>query len=146
MKKSELVKKLKTKDLDYEELKKEFNLHFKKGEISINQIVNQMIKKLNSYKIELMQVISPKNIIENHESKMINSSFKEDIYDNIKELSLITWQIKKAILIDEEKMIKSIKTSMNYYLKVYKPMKKKLCEEMIKNWNKEEIKNNYYIS
>lgn len=146
MKKSELVKKLKDNEIDYEILKKEFNLHLKKGEPLIKQILSQISKKIGSHKSELMQIISPKNIIENHESKMINSSLKGDIYENIKELSLLGWQIKKAVLIDESEMIKSIKQALDYCQKNYNPMKKKLCDEMIKNWKKEEIKNNNYIS
>jgi hypothetical protein len=77
---------------------------------------------------------------------MINQSLKEEIYENIKELSLLGWQIKKSMLSDEKEMMNSIKASLNYCLKKYNPMKKKLCEEMIKNWKTEEIKNNYYIS
>ncbi|MFA5303486.1 MAG: hypothetical protein WC393_03030 [Candidatus Nanoarchaeia archaeon] len=146
MKKSELLKKLTSSGIDYEALKKEFNLHLKKGEPMVNQILIQIIKKLSSHKAELMQIISPKNVIENHESKMITSAIKEEIYENIKELSLLSWQIKKSMLSDEQDMMNSIKSSVNYCLKKYNPMKKKLCEEMIKNWKIEEIKNNYYIS
>jgi SOS-response transcriptional repressor LexA len=146
MKKSELIKMLKKSEIDYESLKKEFSLSLKKGEPLIAQILNQISKKLSSYKTELMQIISPRNIIENHESKMINSSLKEDIYENIKELSLLKWQIKKSFISEEQEMISSIKLSLNYCQKIYNPMKKKLCEEMIKNWKKEEIKDTNYIS
>ncbi|MDD4353551.1 MAG: hypothetical protein PHN56_03775 [Candidatus Nanoarchaeia archaeon] len=146
MKKSEMIKKLKDNEIDYNLLKKEFKISLKKGESLFEQILSQLNKKIGGYKSELMQIISPKNIIENHESKMINSSLKEDIYENIKELSLLSWQIKKAKISTEQDKIEVIKSSLNYCLKIYNPMKKNLCEEMIKNWKKEEIKDTYYIS
>jgi alpha-galactosidase/6-phospho-beta-glucosidase family protein len=146
MKKSELVKELEKSGINYKYLKKEFNVKLKKGEPLINQLLSQVSKKLNNCKSELMQIISPKNIIENHESKMISSGLKEDIYENIKELYLLSWKIKRAMLDNEEDKINAIKSSVDYMQKIYIPMKKNLCNEMIKNWKKEEIKNTNYIS
>jgi len=147
MKESDLQKKLEKQGIDYPILKKEFKIKLAKGESFLTQVLISIAKKLSRQKADLMQIISPKNIIENHESKMIRPKLKEDIYDSIKELSLLSWQIKKALIEEsEDEIIPLIKESNDYYTKTFKPMKKRLCEEMIDNWRKEEIKNNSYIS
>jgi len=147
MKESDLQKKLEKQGIDYAILKKEFKIKLKKGESLLNQVLVSIAKKLNHQKMDLMQVISPKNIIENHESKMINSRLKEELYESIKELSLLSWQTKKALIDEsEDEMISLIKESSDYYIKTYKPIKKKMCEKMIDNWKKEETKNTNYIS
>ncbi len=145
VKKSELMKMLKNQGLDYYELKKEMGISLKKGKPLMEQLVLQSLKKISSAKSELMPLISPKNLIESHESKMLGKDLREEAYEAIKALSLLSWVVKKAELKSAEEAIMSLKKSMDYF-KSLKILKERLCNEMIDNWNKEDIKDNYYIS
>jgi hypothetical protein len=145
VKKSELMKMLKNQGLDYYELKKEMGISLKKGKPLMEQLILQSLKKISSAKSELMPLISPKNLIESHESKMLGKDLREEAYEAIKALSLLSWVVKKAELKSAEEAIMSLKKSMDYF-KSLKILKERLCNEMIDNWNKEDIKDNYYIS
>jgi len=146
MKKSETLSKLKSSGIDYTLLKKEFEISLKKGESILIQILKHISKKVNLHRIELMQIISPKNIIENLESKMVNSDLKEKIYESVKELSLINWKIRKAVIGDDKERLDMIKSAFNYCSKELLALRKELYEELINNWKKDEKKNNCYIS
>ncbi|MDD2678984.1 MAG: hypothetical protein PHG04_03105 [Candidatus Nanoarchaeia archaeon] len=146
MKKSQIMNELKNAGIDWEVLKKSFGIKLKKGKSMIDQMLEQIIKKTSEHSLELMKIISPKNLIENHESKMIKTALKEKIYETIKDLSLINWKSKKAMLETNEEKLKAIKKALDYFLQDFIKIKKELCNEMINNWKKEEIKDNYYIS
>lgn len=146
MKKGEFEKKLKEAGIDYKELKRSFSFSPKKGEPLIGQAISSILKKISSETSELSKIIMPKSIMESHESKMIGSEMKELAYEELKELSLISWHLKKAMLSDEEDKLKAMKKSVAHFEASFNPFKKKLCEEMIKNWKKEHARNNSYIS
>ncbi len=145
VKKSEIMQLLKNNEVDYTELKKEMGVSLKKGRPLMEQLVKQALKKISLEKSELMPLISPKTLIESHESKMLNRDLREEAYEAIKELSLLSWVVKKSELKSAEEIILALKKSMDY-LKSLKILKEKICDEMINNWGKEDIKDNYYIS